>query len=108
MCPAQECSTPVLLALEGSRTLQLFWTLADGAQALCLAQAWKEKGQGLLTVRQPAGEGTRPPQVVFTTESGRVLVNAALYRGVKVVPQARLARMWGVSQFVPFVKRHFT
>ena len=40
-------------------------------------------------MRQPAGEGTGPPQVVFTTESGRVLVNAALYKGVKVVPQAR-------------------
>ena len=40
-------------------------------------------------MRRPAGEGAGPPQVVFTTESGRVLVNAALYRGVKVVPQAR-------------------
>ena len=56
-------------------------------------QAWKEKGQGLLTVRQPAsadgGARAGPSQIVFTTESGRVLVNAALYRGVKVVPQAR-------------------
>lgn len=43
----------------------------------------------MLTVRQPAGEGMGPPQVVFTTESGRVLVNAALYKGVKVVSQAR-------------------
>jgi hypothetical protein len=49
------------------------------------AQAWKEKGQGLLTVRQPAGGG--PSAVVFTTEAGRVLVNAALYKGVKVVLQ---------------------
>ncbi len=56
-------------------------------------QAWKEKGQGLLTVRQPAsadgGARAGPSQIVFTTESGRVLVNAALYKGVKVVPQAR-------------------
>jgi len=36
-------------------------------------------------VRQPAGGG--PSAVVFTTEAGRVLVNAALYKGIKVVLQ---------------------
>lgn len=52
-------------------------------------------------MRQPAGEGMGPPQVVFTTESGRVLVNAALYKGVKVVPQARpCARAWCVANWL--------
>lgn len=64
-------------------------TVTDVAVACAGLQAWKEKGQGLLTLRQPSGGGSGPAQIVFTTEAGRVLVNAALYRGVKVVPQAR-------------------
>ena len=67
------------------------------------AQAWKEKGQGLLTVRQPAGGG--PSAVVFTTEAGRVLVNAALYKGIKVVLQVGTliltlgVKMWCSASF---------
>ncbi|KAK9825913.1 hypothetical protein WJX81_005791 [Elliptochloris bilobata] len=63
-------------------------------------KAWKEKGQGLLTVRQPASGGTGPPQIVFTTESGRVLVNAALYKGIRVVPQATKPNMATLSLVV--------
>ena len=49
---------------------------------------WVDRGRGVLTVRansQPEGNGTTPStQVVFTMESGRVLVNGALYKGMSI------------------------
>ena len=54
---------------------------------------WVDRGAGVLTVRAPAGGGeggegaasassSRRPYLVFTTDSGRVLLNAACYRGL--------------------------
>jgi hypothetical protein len=54
------------------------------------SKGWVDRGRGVLTVRSAAeggggGEGAAPsarPHVVFTTDTGRVLLNAALYRGL--------------------------
>lgn len=46
---------------------------------------WKDKGQGLMTLRRATGEGTagKQPYLVFTTDSGRVLINAPLLKNMK-------------------------
>ena len=47
-----------------------------------------DRGAGVLTVRAPNSEGgeastsSKRPYLVFTTDSGRVLLNAACYRGL--------------------------
>ena len=53
---------------------------------------WVDRGAGVLTVRAPSGGGeggaagasasSRRPYLVFTTDSGRVLLNAGCYRGL--------------------------
>lgn len=46
---------------------------------------WKDKGTGTLTLRRATGaEGAgKRPYFVFTTDSGRVLINAPLVKGMK-------------------------
>jgi hypothetical protein len=50
--------------------------------------AWDDRGHGTLTVReQKSGEsaGTASSaNIVFTTESGRILVNGEVYKGIKI------------------------
>ena len=55
-----------------------------------MEQGWKGQGRGLLTVRQPkdAGQGKASAHVVFTTEAGRVLLNAALHKGISLTVRA--------------------
>ncbi len=63
-------------------------------------KAWVDRGRGVLTVRSPGGgEGAAPsspsstrPHVVFTTDTGRVLLNAVLYKGL-VTAKARKPHM---------------
>jgi len=62
-------------------------------------KAWVDRGRGVLTVRSPAsGEAgaaaasSARPHVVFTTDTGRVLLNAVLYKGL-VVGKARKPHM---------------
>jgi hypothetical protein len=43
---------------------------------------WKDKGAGNLTLRRPAGGGGGA-FLVFTTDSGRVLIRAPLIKGMK-------------------------
>ena len=54
----------------------------------CMQTDWVDKGRGTLTVRassQPEGSSTSvSTQVVFTMDSGRVLVNGALYKGLSI------------------------
>ncbi|KAL6776285.1 hypothetical protein ACKKBG_A20525 [Auxenochlorella protothecoides x Auxenochlorella symbiontica] len=45
------------------------------------AKKWEDRGRGMLTLRQPRSGGQ--PFLVFTTDTGRVLVNAPLVRGMK-------------------------
>lgn len=58
--------------------------------ASCQA-AWDDRGHGTLTVRQQASEDDSPASanIVFTTESGRILVNGGVYKGIQV-KQVRL------------------
>ena len=42
---------------------------------------WKDKGAGTLTLRRPVGGGSA--FLVFTTDSGRVLIRAPLIKGMK-------------------------
>jgi hypothetical protein len=46
---------------------------------------WKDKGQGTLTLRRATGEqaAASRPYFVFTTDSGRILINAPLVKGMK-------------------------
>lgn len=43
---------------------------------------WADRGVGTLTMRQ-SKEGGRLPYVMFTTDAGRVLINAPLVKGMK-------------------------
>ncbi|GAB4821888.1 hypothetical protein N2152v2_008934 [Parachlorella kessleri] len=49
------------------------------------SKKWKDKGAGTLTLRRAKGEAAagKLPYLVFTTDSGRVLINAPLVRGMK-------------------------
>ena len=52
-----------------------------------MQSAWDDRGQGTLTVRQQEGDSAGPSaQVVFTMESGRILINSAVYKGIKPQP----------------------
>lgn len=62
---------------------------------------WVDRGAGMLTVRAPsnssegggaASTSLKRPYLVFTTDSGRVLLNAACYRGL-VAMKARKPHM---------------
>ena len=53
---------------------------------------WADRGAGSLTVRRPAGGGR--PHVVFTTDAGRILLNAGLHASLPV--QKAKTRGWGV------------
>ena len=49
-------------------------------------QGWDDRGKGTLTVRQGRGEDDQPgasTHIVFTMESGRVIVNGAVYKGLR-------------------------
>ncbi|PRW60168.1 1 domain containing expressed [Chlorella sorokiniana] len=52
---------------------------------------WKDKGQGTLTLRRATGEDAagKKPYFVFTTDSGRVLINAPLVAGMKPMSNAK-------------------
>ena len=51
---------------------------------MCMQNTWDDRGQGTLTVRQQEEDGAGPlTQVVFTMESGRILINSAVYKGIK-------------------------
>ena len=57
-----------------------------------LEGSWKARGPGTLSIRRPiaASEaGTRAPYLVFTTDTGRVLLSAPLVKGLKPVVQAK-------------------
>ena len=74
--------------------------------------AWNDRGQGTLTLRQeqqPEGDSSNPPatNVVFTVESGRILVNGALYKGMQI-KTVRLLTPCLVWHFVPLALAHFT
>ena len=46
-------------------------------------QEWSERGLGTLTLRRAADAPSSVlPYIIFTMESGRIAVNAALYRGL--------------------------
>lgn len=49
-------------------------------------KSWADRGMGTLTVRQPKG-ATGGGYIVFTMESGRVLLNARLYKNMRVNQQ---------------------
>ncbi|KAL4458574.1 hypothetical protein ABPG75_013439 [Micractinium tetrahymenae] len=53
---------------------------------------WKDKGMGTLTLRRAtAGEAAgKQPYFVFTTDSGRVLINAPLVKGMKLTSNAKV------------------
>jgi hypothetical protein len=56
--------------------------------------AWSKRGPGTLTVRRPAApsdSGGRAPYLVFTTDTGRVMISAPLLKGVKPVVQPKQA-----------------
>lgn len=57
--------------------------LKQRASLLVMSEAkkWEDRGRGMLTLRQPRSGGQ--PFLVFTTDTGRVLVNAPLVRGMK-------------------------
>lgn len=60
---------------------------AKGSPYVHAQQEWVDRGRGMLTVRASSQEnsGTSPPaQVVFTMDSGRVLVNGAVYKGMSI------------------------
>lgn len=45
---------------------------------------WQDKGKGTVTLRKSTAESAnRAPYLVFTTDSGRILLNAALPKGMK-------------------------
>jgi hypothetical protein len=45
---------------------------------------WKDRGLGTLTLRKATDpEASKTPYLVFTTDSGRVLVNAPLVKGIR-------------------------
>jgi hypothetical protein len=53
------------------------------------AGRWVDRGRGVLTLREGGGGGggdagasSARPHIVFTTDTGRVLLNAALYKGL--------------------------
>ena len=51
-----------------------------------LLQGWDDRGKGTLTVRQSKGsdDGTAGlTNIVFTMESGRIIVNGSVYKGLK-------------------------
>lgn len=51
-------------------------------------QKWKDRGTGLLTIRQskqPSASGQKVVYIVFTTDTGRVLINASLIKGLKAL-----------------------
>lgn len=47
---------------------------------------WDDRGKGTLTVRQGKAEGDQAAgsaNIVFTMESGKVIVNGAVYKGLR-------------------------
>lgn len=50
-------------------------------------KTWVKRGAGTLTLRRPAGGGGA--FVVFTTDTGKILVNSGLLPGVKPVVNAK-------------------
>ncbi|KAK9908075.1 hypothetical protein WJX75_002463 [Coccomyxa subellipsoidea] len=60
----------------------------EGPKVFTPEAAWDDRGHGTLTVReQKSGEsaGTASSaNIVFTTESGRILVNGEVYKGIKI------------------------
>ncbi len=47
---------------------------------------WDDRGKGTLTVRQSKaveGQAAGSANVVFTMESGKVIVNGAVYKGLR-------------------------
>ncbi|BDA44989.1 hypothetical protein COCOBI_06-4680 [Coccomyxa sp. Obi] len=80
--------TPEVTLSEGSKllfkeTAKLYLKPPDKA-------TWDDRGSGTLTVRQQLeedGAGSAPSaNIVFTTESGRILVNGGVYKGIKLNP----------------------
>jgi len=52
------------------------------------SKKWKDRGTGTLTIRQskePSSSGSNASYLVFTTDSGRVLLNAPLVKGLKPI-----------------------
>lgn len=58
-------------------------TPGSGTSDMCVAcgEQWKDRGKGMLTLRKPEEAG-RSPYLVFTTDSGKILLTAALYKGL--------------------------
>lgn len=48
-----------------------------------VAKKWKDRGSGLLSLRRNKDTPSAAPYIVFTTDAGRVLLNAPLVKGLK-------------------------
>jgi hypothetical protein len=62
-----------------------------------VTKKWEDRGRGNLTLRrakqQPGDSGPNTPFLVFTMESGRVLLNASLYKGLSMQQQKAMVLM---------------
>lgn len=49
-----------------------------------VAKKWKDRGEGIVSIRR-SKDGSGSPYLVFTTDAGRILLNAPLVKGLKPV-----------------------
>ena len=52
---------------------------------------WKDRGEGIVSIRR-SKDGSGSPYLVFTTDAGRILLNAPLVKGLKPVVNPKALR----------------
>ena len=62
-----------------------------------LLQGWDDRGKGTLTVRRSKGSDdgiAGLTNIVFTMESGRIIVNGSVYKGLKTQKVISFTECW--------------